>query len=150
MTINPLPAEFCAVTSKSNGSDEFAPPFSIRLTHNQRNKLAADAKGKPLGVHVRSLIFEDDGSLRPRNFRRVNDAEALGKALALLGRTRLSSNLNQLAKAANSGALPVTVEVTQELLDACENISEIRTLLIKATGLRGRRSEFSDSAGGKP
>ncbi len=111
-------------------------PFSIRLTNQQRKRLQEDAKGKPLGVHVRSLLFEDDGSLRSRNARPVADAKSLAKALGMLGQSRLSSNLNQLAKAANSGALPVTPEVCRELMQACEHVSEMRLMLVRALGLR--------------
>ena len=111
-------------------------PFSIRLTNQQRRRLEKDAKGRPLGVHMRSLVFEDDGSLRSRNARPVADAEALAKALGMLGQSRISSNLNQLAKAANTGVLPVTPEVCREVIQACEYVSELRLLLIRALGLR--------------
>jgi hypothetical protein len=66
----------------------------------------------------------------------VEDRQALGQALALLGKSRLSSNLNQLAHLGNIGALPFTPEVESELLEALEDIRSIRRLLMAALGLK--------------
>ncbi|MEJ7926700.1 hypothetical protein WG908_08030 [Sphingobium sp. AN641] len=55
--------------------------------------------------------------------------------MALLGQSRLSSNVNQLAKAANSGSLPVTPETESDLRHACRDIAEIRRMLMRALGL---------------
>jgi hypothetical protein len=66
----------------------------------------------------------------------VEDRQALGQALALLGKSRLSSNLNQLAHLGNIGALPFTPEVESELLEALEDIRSIRRLLMTALGLK--------------
>lgn len=127
-------AQTCAPLPKKRKSQ--TTPFSIRLSDRQREKLEGIAKGKPLGVVMRSLVFEDDGSLRPQKVRPVNDPEALGRALGLLGQSRIANNLNQLAKAANSGALPVTPETCRELSEACEDVREMRALLMKALGSR--------------
>jgi hypothetical protein len=55
--------------------------------------------------------------------------------LAMLGQSRLSSNVNQLAKSANSGSLPVTPETEAALLAAAAEIQDMRRLLIKALNL---------------
>ncbi len=55
--------------------------------------------------------------------------------LGALGRSRLSSNLNQLAKAVHSGSLPVTPETKQAILDACAAVQSMSGELIKALGL---------------
>jgi hypothetical protein len=60
----------------------------------------------------------------------------MAKALALLGQSRLASNLNQLAKAANIGTLPLTPDVEEDLQDACAHVWEIKALLIRALGLK--------------
>lgn len=65
----------------------------------------------------------------------VQDEQALGQLLAELGCSRLSANLNQLAKAAHSGALPVTPEVHQAILDASRDIRAMSDLLVQALGL---------------
>ena len=55
--------------------------------------------------------------------------------LAELGKSRLASKVNQLAKAANMSTLDVTPEVEQQLETACREIQTMRTLLIAALGV---------------
>ncbi len=113
------------------------PPFSIRLTVEERAELERAAVGLPLGAFVRERLFGSD--LQPRRTRGkhpVKDHEALGRALALLGASRLSSNLNQLAKAVNTGSLPVTPETEKDLLSACEAVAEMRAALMQALSIR--------------
>ena len=62
----------------------------------------------------------------------VKDQAALAKALALLGGSRLSQNLNQLARAVNIGALPVTPETEGQLREACRAVDEMRADLLRA------------------
>jgi len=112
------------------------PPFSIRLTLEERAALERAAVGLPLGAFVRERLFGSD--LEPRRTRGkhpVKDHEALGRALALLGASRLSSNLNQLAKAVNTGSLPVTPETERDLHSACEAVAEMRAALMQALGV---------------
>jgi len=71
----------------------------------------------------------------------VEDRQALGQALALLGASCLSSNLNQLAHLAHIGALPITLELEAELAAALDDIRSIRRLLITALGLKPEGGE---------
>ncbi|MCF8466224.1 MAG: hypothetical protein K9G33_02380, partial [Sneathiella sp.] len=64
----------------------------------------------------------------------VKDHEALGRVLGALGSSRLSSNLNQLAKAANTGSLPVTPDTEAELREACAAVLVMREELLMALG----------------
>jgi hypothetical protein len=64
------------------------------------------------------------------------DRQSLARALALLGQSRLSSNLNQLAHLANIGALPVDPQTESELYAALAGVRELRGLLMRALGLR--------------
>lgn len=72
----------------------------------------------------------------PLKVAALSDRAAMGKALALLGQSRIASNLNQLAHAANIGALIMTEDEEAGLKAALQHVSEIRALLLKATGLR--------------
>lgn len=65
----------------------------------------------------------------------IKDRRSLAKLLALLGRSRLASNLNQLAHIANIGALPATPETEAELREAVAAVRDLRRLLIVALGL---------------
>lgn len=113
-------------------------PFSLRLTFEERAKLEAAANGVPLGAYIKAVLFDGDLSkVRRRNTAPVADHEALGRVLAALGQSRLSSNLNQLARAVNTGTLPVHPEIEDELREACADIARIRAEIIAALGLKG-------------
>ena len=109
-------------------------PFSLRLTKEERSRLETEAKGKPLGAYIREKLLGDGVS--PRRIRRKPspDHALLGKVLGMLGKSRLSSNLNQIAKAAHIGALIVTPELLDELHEACEDIRIMRDALMAALG----------------
>ena len=112
-------------------------PFSLRLTFEERAKLEQDAAGLSLGAYVRQRLFGKDVS--PRHTRGkfpVKDHEALGRVLAALGASRISSNLNQLARAAHTGSLPITPETEEDLAEACAAIVAIREDLLRALGTR--------------
>ncbi|MFN7114461.1 MAG: hypothetical protein ACK4PK_08915 [Alphaproteobacteria bacterium] len=115
--------------------NDYTVPFSMRLTRAQRRKLGEDAGSQTVGEYVRSRLFENRTPLK-RTFRRpVQDEQALTKVLGALGRSRLSSNLNQLAKAVHSGSLPITPETEKAILEACAAIQSMNGELVKALGL---------------
>lgn len=124
------------IEQKSRSSRRRRPaPFSLRLTAQERAVLEQAAGEMSLGTYIRHKLF--DGDIRPRPPRRrypVKDHAALGQVLGALGRSRLSSNLNQLAKAAHGGALPVTPELEEELREACAAIRRMRDDLMRALG----------------
>tara|TARA_R110002096_G_scaffold301526_2_gene496481 strand:+ start:774 stop:1181 length:408 start_codon:yes stop_codon:yes gene_type:complete len=121
---------------------KYPPPFSLRLTFEERARLEKEAAGMSLGAYIRfRLLGEDATPRRTRGKFPVKDHEALARALAGLGASRLSSNLNQLAHSANMGALPVTPETEREIKDACRAVRDIRAELMKALG---------SSPGGEP
>lgn len=112
------------------------PPFSLRLTFEERAQLEAAANGVPLGAYIKALLFDGDlPKVRRRNMNPVEDHQALGRVLAALGKSRLSSNLNQLARAVNTGTLPVLPETESEIKEACREVLAIRAELIRALGL---------------
>lgn len=124
-----------AVAFERRSKPKTPAPFSLRLSREERNELEQAAAGTPLGTFIRQKLF--DGDLTPRRTRGrspVKDHTALAQVLAALGRSRLSSNLNQLAKAAHLGALPVAPEVENNLVDACEQVRGMRKALMQALG----------------
>lgn len=114
---------------------KYPPPFSLRLTYEERALLEAEAGGKPLGAYIRERILGDKASARTRRGNSpVKDKEALGRVMGALGASRLSANLNQLARAVNSGSLPVTPETETELKNACKEVADMRADLLRALG----------------
>lgn len=129
-----------SITQEFNGPQPPAkslPPFSIRLSAEERTRLVSEAAGAPLGTYIKAKAL---GAPLPSRVRRtgvsIEDRQALARVLALLGGSRLASNLNQLARLANSGALPLDPETGAELLDAVSIIREIRLLLLIALGMK--------------
>lgn len=115
---------------------ERAAPLSIRFTDSEKVRLKDLAGSTPLGQYIREKVLDGASATRARVQSPVKYAEPLGQLLALLGQSRLANNLNQLAKAANQGSLPVTAEIEAELQQACAHILEMRLLLLKALGIR--------------
>ena len=107
-------------------------PFSLRLNEAERTRLTDEAAGEPLGAYIKAKALGEP----PLRRMGIEDRKALAKALALLGQSRLSSNLNQLAHAANIGSLPLTPETEAFLLAALKDVREIRRLLVRALGLK--------------
>lgn len=118
----------------------YPPPFSMRFTEDERRVLEIAAAGRPLAAYIRWLIFKEDMPELPKRRTREQMADPqrkeLSKLLGTLGKSRISQNINQLAKAVNSGSLPVNHEVVEELNNACDAIRWMRSTLIKAMGLK--------------
>ena len=113
-------------------------PYSIRFTAEEREFLDQMAGDIPLADYLRSLIFDEDRLSKRRRRRKspVKDAQLIGKVLAELGKSRLSSNVNQLAKQANSGSLEVSPDTEKALQEACSDIKWIRFMLMEALGIQ--------------
>lgn len=107
-------------------------PFSLRLSFEEKTALAKMAAGEPLGAYIKAVLFDEKRNGTPRNAKRSSDGKAVGRALGELGKSRLSQNLNQLAKSVNIGALPVTPETEAEIQDACRAVKEMRDALMRA------------------
>lgn len=118
---------------------ERSPPtvfVSLRLTFTEKARLQLDAAGMPVSEYMRWRLFDPNNPPpRRRSKNPVKDHKVLAQALGLLGQSRISSNLNQLARSANTGSLPVTPDTEAALLEAVAEIHEIRRLLIEALNL---------------
>ena len=113
------------------------PPFSLRLSFEERAKLEARAGALPLASYIKSVVLDGDApAYRQRRKPAEADQKLLAEVLACLGSTRLANNLNQLAKAANSGALYCDAATTAELTRACDDVRAMRLLLMQALGLK--------------
>ena len=132
MLKNGLKSEF-----NRNSKDQLSPPFSIRLNWQQREELEKLTKGGSWGTYIKEAIFSDMKK-PPANSRVIKemDHKILGKLLGALGKSRISNNINQLARAANSGSLQVNEETVKALHDACRAIQWMKITLIEGMGLK--------------
>lgn len=112
-------------------------PFSLRLSVEERQLLEELAGTKPLGAYIRETLLSNAKPRRGRTSRPKEDNIILAQILAELGASRIPNNLNQLARAANTGSLLVTDDVLKDLNEAIQNVSFIKEILIKTLGLRG-------------
>ncbi len=112
-------------------------PFSLRLTFEERRKLEQQAAGMPIAAYVKQQVFGPGAVARsPRGKAPVKDHQVLAQLLAQLGASRMANNLNQLARAANRGSLPVNEETERYLQRACEDVAAMRWMLMKGLGMK--------------
>lgn len=114
-------------------------PYSIRFTPEERIELDARADGMPLSEYIKQCLFEHSIAVKkPKRKYSIKDHKALAKVIGFLARDRYASNLNQLAKAANSGSLPVNDETEKNINDAYRAIMWMRGQVMLALGVGGR------------
>ena len=110
-------------------------PFSLRLNEEERAKLEAMAGRESLSSFIKARLFDSDVPIiKRRNLSPVHDQKLLGQVLGALGQSRLSQNMNQLAKAAHIGNLPLPEDVEKLLTVTCSEISEMRQMMMRALG----------------
>lgn len=114
------------------------PPLSLRLTVAERERLTREAAGAPLGPYIRAKALGGPPLRGRRSGVSVQDRQAMAKALALLGSSRLSGNISQLARLAHIRALPVSPGTGAELRAALADVRAIRRLLMTALAFAGR------------
>lgn len=111
-------------------------PFSLRLTADERDELERLADGRPLGEYIKDVLFDDKRRPKRVSGHFINNKQMFLKLLHALGKSRLSQNLNQLARAANSGSLPVTPETEKSLQQACKDVRWLRQTCLESLGTK--------------
>ena len=132
-----LSGVFQQVSGAATTCKKTAAPFSLRLTTDERAYLEQLAAGRPLGAYIRERLLGEQAEKRQYIRKPKIDEKLIAPVLAALGASRLSSNLNQLAKSANMGTLDASQDVEQELKDACAAVLTMRDALFVALGLKG-------------
>lgn len=113
-------------------------PFSLRLTLEERAQLEKRAGSRALGHYIRECLFAGAKSSNrvSRGQFPVKDRTALAQVLALFGISEFGAHLTGLARAARIGVLPVTEETEAQLQRACADIAAIKSLIMKALGIK--------------
>lgn len=120
-----------------NKTGKNPPPFSIRFSWQQRAELDRLAEDQPWASYIKSTLFNEKRQPKASPV----DRKILAKLLGTLGKSRIASNINQLARAANSGSLPVNEEVTKALMGAARTIEWMKITLIEGMGLKAHQPE---------
>ncbi len=114
---------------------KYPPPYSLRLTFEERQRLDHDAGNMPISAYIRERLF-DKPSPRRRYNRPSKDQELFRELLKELADTKISNNLNQLAKASNEGRLKLEPNTQEKLDEACDAMREIRQEILRKAGLK--------------
>ena len=133
--------EAAAGVPKHTKKRKHPPPVSIRFTDEERTRLTRDAGKLSLSAYIRQRLLGDAVAPRERRYLRKQrrptiDDETLAKWLGTLGQSDLARSMIAIAMAAQSGALPVTPELSDKLDAACDEIHDMRTALITALGVK--------------
>lgn len=143
MTISPPKSAFTYAAKYKKPKSKRPAPFSIRFSDEERAELNSKRGVLSLAAYIRLRLFTDEAEqpakrkkLTRKHYKPSVEVAVLSQMLGALGESRLPSNLNQIAKAANLGALPVTPELEQELFEACAHIKAMRHDLIGAIGVK--------------
>lgn len=108
-------------------------PVSIRFSESERATLAARAGGQPVSTYVRQVLF-GDGQERPSVRQDGPGRQLSGRVLAMLGKSGLATSLQSMAIMAATGVLYVDEETEMYLRRACEDVRELRDLLMRSLG----------------
>lgn len=110
-------------------------PLTLRLTPEERARLEELAAGMTLSAYVRACVFAKEAKRRKRRPKDVvADKAAIAEALALLGQSRIASNLNQLAYHANIGIIVFDEVDKAQIAEANAHLAAIRALLLQGLG----------------
>lgn len=116
-------------------------PLTLRLTPEERERLEELAAGMTLSAYVRACVFAEESKRRKQRPKStIEDKKAAAEALALLGQSRIASNLNQIAYHANIGALIVGEAEKAHIAEANGHLAAIRSLLMEALGKKQKIS----------
>lgn len=112
-------------------------PICLRVSPEEKARLEHDAGNMTLSAYIREKVLGENAAPRKRRMTRpIKDHKIIAQLFALIKQTQCWNNLNQIAKAINSNTWMITPESEKALRDACKAIIEIRSLLMKALGLR--------------
>lgn len=111
-------------------------PITLRVTDEERERLKSMAEGMSVSAYIRKCIFSGDATRRKRRSHMpVKDQEAMARALALLGASRIANNLNQLAHQANIGSLTMDENTCAQIDETYAHVRLMRDELVSALGL---------------
>ena len=122
------------MTSKSRSPSYV---LSVRMTPDEHAALKDAAGSLTVSAYARRKLLGDKAAAKSRMTRSPKtDQVVAAKLLAALGRSELAVSLSTLAKAARSGALPVTDEVDVALLRACADVAGMKSALMRTLGIK--------------
>ncbi|WAC47575.1 hypothetical protein OVA03_12800 [Asticcacaulis sp. SL142] len=115
-------------------------PKSVRFPRDENENVELYRGDMSESDFIRFCVryYIDNNAAPPVGRRRnpIKDETALSRVFARLGQTHYASNLNQLARLANQGALEVTPDTEAALRETCDHINGTLTDFKKACGFK--------------
>lgn len=111
-------------------------PFSIRLTPAERARLEEDATGEPLGAYVKKTLFAPTTKAAARRAMIDNHRVLIAQVLSMVGSSGIGDALTSMAIAIKLGTVADDQEILDALNGAQDELSEIRSELLKALDIR--------------
>ena len=106
----------------------------FRLSESEHERLLQAAGDLTLSAYLRSALLGHELQKVRVNKKPIKDYTQLSQALNLMMQSRLSPNINQIAKAVNCGMVMMPDEAITTLTETQSELTEIRQLLLTALG----------------
>ena len=121
-------------------------PVSFRVTKEEKAWLKKDAGAMAVAHYIRKCLFGNYVSPRAQRYLTKQktpkiDAQELALLLGMFGQSELARSMLALSMAAQAGDLDVTPEVSGKLERACDDIHDIKTILITALGVKPQNGD---------
>ena len=112
-------------------------PYSLRLSSQERAIIRSQAEALNItdAAYIRRCLF----GVTPTQAKQVQSKE-LAQVIGMLGHWDAAKNLQEINTALQAGTLMVTPAIVNHLSMAAKDLREMRELLIKAIGLKGKSS----------
>lgn len=117
-------------------------PISLRVTAQEKARLEQMAGPMSVAAYIRGRLFGDEAAAaRPARHREkqrqpIPSHVEVARLLGMFGNSELATAMLALSLAAQAGELEASPEVEGRITRACEEIHDIRLLLIRMLGVK--------------
>lgn len=121
-------------------------PVSFRVTAEEKALLKKDAGKLAIAHYIRKCLFGNYVSPRAQRYLKKQktpqiDTQELALLLGMFGQSELARSMLALSLAAQAKELDITPEVSDKLERACDDIQDIKTILITALGVKPQNGD---------
>lgn len=137
-TVNNVDSFNRSAAAKPKSRRKRPAPFSIRLSDEERAILQRKAGKRSLGAYARAKLLGDEEAPRRKAAAKPSvDSVLLGQVLGKLGKSEQVACLFLLLVAAEKNRITMSEKDRAALHAACDDVREVRAVLMSALGLRG-------------
>lgn len=111
-------------------------PF--RVSEDDYARLVAAAGDMSVSAYIRARLFNEDmKTARKHNKMPQAEHKLLAELLSEFGKSHLSQNINQIAKAVNCGMVLMPDEAIADINETKAELRKLRATLLSALGKKG-------------